>query len=66
MKLKNLNCLLLLLIFFADSVYSLSQAKEKKLIVEVEPADYDNNVLESLREQEDVKKKYNILFFFAF
>lgn len=47
--------LFVLLIFAIDFGSCLSQAKEKKLIVEVEPADYDNNVLESLREQEDVR-----------
>ena len=28
--------------------------KEKKLIVEVEPADYENDFIDSLRDQEDV------------
>lgn len=49
--------LIFLFIFVIDFGRCLSQAKEKKLIVEVEPADYDNNVLESLREQEDVPSK---------
>lgn len=31
---------------------------EKKLIVEVEPADYENDFINNLRDQEDVSKIY--------
>lgn len=50
--------ILLILIFSTFILFSNSQgakSKEKKLIVEVEPADYDNEVFENLRDQEDVK-----------